>query len=153
MSALGQKQTFASQKATSAYPQKRTLGPRLKTSAKGQERTTKPSVTYLTDARFAVCSIVFDFSEDNSVTLMRPDKPTLCPEDSVFELVKKLSCGNPGAVLILCKIASEDRDPYDLFFELDDLNSVGSRIWEVYKDTCREDFEDFVQRVRDRAIH
>ena len=110
-------------------------------------------MTYLTHARFAVCFIVSGFSEDNSVTLMRPDKPTLCPEDSVLELVKKLSCGNPGAVLILCKIAREDRDPYSLFFDMDDLELVGSRIWEVYKGTCREDFEDFVRRVKDRTIY
>jgi len=36
---------------------------------------------------------------------------------------------------------------------MDDLELVGSRIWEVYKGTCREDFEDFVRRVKDRTIY
>ena len=113
----------------------------------------EPSVTYLTDARFAVCSIVSDFSENNSVTLTRPDKPTLCPEDSVLELVKKLSCGNPGAVLILYKIVGRHRDPYSLLLDMDDLELAGSRIWEAYKDVCREDLEEFVRRVRNRLIY
>ena len=84
---------------------------------------------------------------------MWPDKPTPCLEDSVLELVRKLSCGNPGAVLILCKIVGRHRDPYSLLLDMDDLELTGSRVWEAYKDLCREDLEELVRRVRDRIIY
>ena len=84
---------------------------------------------------------------------MRPDKPRPRLEDSSMELVRKLGCGNPGAVLILYKIVGRHRDPYSLLLDVDDLELAGSRIWEAYKDVCREDLEELVRRVRDRIVY
>ncbi len=84
---------------------------------------------------------------------MCPDRAKLCLEDSVLDLVTKLSCGNPGAVLVLCEIVGRDHNPYGLLLAMDDMELAGSRIWEAYKDICREDLEELVRRVRNRTLN
>ncbi len=70
----------------------------------------------------------------------------------MLDVVEKLGCGNPGAICVLFQIISWNRDPYDLLLDMDDLELAGSRIWEAYKDICREDLEDFTRHVRNRRL-
>jgi hypothetical protein len=84
---------------------------------------------------------------------MCPSRAILDLKDSALELVKKLSLGHPGAIVLLTKIVGSCRDPYSLLLDMDDLGLTGPRIWEAYKEICGEDIEDLVGRVRARTIY
>jgi hypothetical protein len=84
---------------------------------------------------------------------MCPGRMRLCLQDSILDMVEKMSCGYPGAILVLQKLIARDCDPYGLLLDLDSLDVVGSRIWEAYKDICREDLEDFVRRIRTKTLN
>jgi hypothetical protein len=84
---------------------------------------------------------------------MGANSALLSLQDSVLDQIEKLSCGHPGAVLVLFKLFSSDRDPCSLLLDMDDLELAGSGIWTAYKDICREDVDDFIRRIRNRIIY
>lgn len=67
--------------------------------------------------------------------------------DTITDVIVKMSEGNPGAVTICCRLLKEgggidpDGIPGGLGFvlDLDSLGLYGSRIWMLYKDVCGED--------------
>ncbi len=77
---------------------------------------------------------------------MCPDWPTM--QDSAFDLLNKLCRGNPGAAVVLYQIFLTVPDAYNLLQEIDAVGWGGARIWEIYKDACREDSDAFVRLVK-----
>lgn len=68
--------------------------------------------------------------------------------DNWEEAIKKISEGNPGAlrVLIQCYQKSFLIGQF-IIAELDIKEIYGSHIWELYKDKCGEDLDEFILTV------
>ena len=67
--------------------------------------------------------------------------------DSMLDVVTKMSEGNPGALRVIMELFTEvpTIDPQNIMggigaiLELDTLGVYGPRIWMLYKDVCGED--------------
>jgi len=80
--------------------------------------------------------------------------------DSVFDVLKKVSEGNPGALNVCMRLIREGEyiDPDNIMggigivLSLDGMEIYGSRIWMLYKDVCKEDLVDMVAELRSRQL-
>lgn len=85
---------------------------------------------------------------------MLPDDPTARPkvelEDSLFEIIYKISEGVPGAMVGIAKLMKSDKEGFMLLLGLDDMNIRGSQIWEAYKYLYNEDANKFAEAVKNR---
>jgi hypothetical protein len=79
---------------------------------------------------------------------MCPDRPTT--RDLAFDLMTKLSRGNPGAAVVLYQIFLHDPEPYERLRDIEGLGWSGARIWQLYRDDCGEDIDAFVRLVKDK---
>ena len=68
--------------------------------------------------------------------------------DSTFDVIAKMSNGNPGAVNVLCQMLSPDAEEIDTdavmggmmkILALDSLGIYGTDIYVLYNDICRGD--------------
>lgn len=64
-----------------------------------------------------------------------------------YEVVPRLSNGDTGATLILGMIAGQAKGEFNLmiaYYKIVELRGwIGSRLWEVYKDEHKQNFENF----------
>jgi len=82
------------------------------------------------------------------------------PEDSVEEMLIKMSEGNPGAMRVLMDLAeiSPIVDPQNLvgafgpILNLDVVGLYGPNIWMLYKDVCGEDYYKVLVLLRSCQI-
>ena len=85
---------------------------------------------------------------------MLPDDPTARPkielEDSMFDVIYKISEGVPGAIVGITELMKSDEAGFMLLLGLDDMNIRGSQVWEAYKYLYKEDGKKFAQAVRNR---
>ena len=58
------------------------------------------------------------------------------PLDYAVEKLIRVGKGNPGAISVLTEMM---RRAPEIVLHLETLNIVGSRIWMLYKDVCKED--------------
>lgn len=68
---------------------------------------------------------------------------------SIFELIKTMSEGNPGAMRVLMELLKTN-DSIILLLHLDDMNIRADQIWIGYKDYCGEDLDKFVTAIKAR---
>jgi hypothetical protein len=76
---------------------------------------------------------------------------------SVMDALVEMSEGNPGAATVLAQIMqrAEEIDP-DIpmniipIMMMDDMGIYGSRIWQFYKDFCKEDIPNLLAVLRAR---
>ncbi|MBU2249610.1 MAG: hypothetical protein KKD77_22880 [Gammaproteobacteria bacterium] len=71
--------------------------------------------------------------------------------DSVFDVVKTMSEGNPGAISVLMQIMKKD-EQFGLIHILclDDMNIRGTQIWIGYKDFSGSDIDVFIENIKTR---
>lgn len=85
---------------------------------------------------------------------MLPDDPTARKkielDDSVFDVIYKMSDGLPGAIVGMTELMKSDETGIMLLLGLDDMNIRGSQIWEAYKYLYNEDGKKFADAVRKR---
>lgn len=97
---------------------------------------------------------VTDFSYNLSSRLYLPEDPTarkkIRSEDTVMDIMLKLSEGIPGAIVGVRELMQVDETGGMLLLGLDDMNIRGSQIWEIYKYYCGEDAEKFAELVSSR---
>lgn len=83
-----------------------------------------------------------------------PDDPTARPkielEDSMFDVIYKISEGVPGAIVGITQLMESDEAGFMLLLGLDDMNIRGSQVWEAYKYLYNEDGKKFAEAVRNR---
>lgn len=86
-----------------------------------------------------------------------PDDPTAREkielDDSIIDIIVKMSEGVPGAIVGLTKLIKSDKDGFILMLGLDDMNIRGSQIWEAYKYLYNENGEKFAQAIKARDKH
>ena len=76
--------------------------------------------------------------------------------DTVLDIVMKMTEGNPGAITVLGRLQREHAqiDPQNMMgwlgvvISLDSYGIYGSRIWMLYKDVCKEDLVNMVGIMR-----
>lgn len=76
--------------------------------------------------------------------------------DTILSSITKISDGVSGAVVVCAEIMDkyEDIDPdssiggFGVILELDYLGIYGSRIWQLYKDVCKEDIVKTIAVLR-----
>ena len=76
--------------------------------------------------------------------------------DTVLDIVMKMTEGNPGAITVLGRLQREHAqiDPQNMMgwlgvvLSLDSYSIYGSRIWMLYKDVCKEDLVNMVSIMR-----
>lgn len=78
-------------------------------------------------------------------------RPKIKLEDSVFDIMDKMSEGLPDAMVGIVELMKADENGLMLLLGLDDMNIRGSQIWEAYKYLYHEDGKKFVQAVRGRS--
>lgn len=87
-------------------------------------------------------------------TELMPDDPTARPkvelEDTMFDVIYKISKGLPGAIVGLTQLMQADEAGFMLLLGLDDMNIRGSQIWEAYKYLYNEDGKKFAEAVKNR---
>ncbi len=85
---------------------------------------------------------------------MLPDDPTARKkielDDSVFDVIYKMSEGLPGAIVGITELMKSDEAGVMLLLGLDDMNIRGSQVWEAYKYLYNEDGKKFADAVRKR---
>ncbi len=76
-------------------------------------------------------------------------------EDTLIDIVVKLSEGNPGAITVCNQLLNKGNvDPYAIMggfsylLDLDMFGIYGSQIWMLYKDVCRENVVDVITVLR-----
>ena len=83
-----------------------------------------------------------------------PDDPTARPkvelEDTMFDVINKISEGVPGAIVGITQLMQADEAGFMLLLGLDDMNIRGSQIWEAYKYLYKEDGKKFAEAVKNR---
>ena len=83
-----------------------------------------------------------------------PDDPTARKKielnDSVFDVIYKMSDGLPGAIVGITELMKSDEAGFMLLLGLDDMNIRGSQIWEAYKYLYNEDGKKFAEAVKNR---
>ncbi len=94
---------------------------------------------------------IFSFQGDEFSFLDREDDPTARKKielnDSIFDIIYKISEGVPGAIAGITQIMKSDKNGFMLLFGLDDMNIRGSQIWEAYKYLYNEDGKKFAKAV------
>lgn len=83
---------------------------------------------------------------------MSYENPRLELSDTMLSAIVKFSESNPGAFSVLSKVAEKaseiDPDdafgPYGTFFNLDNLDVYGGKIWILYKDICGQNISKFI---------
>lgn len=87
-------------------------------------------------------------------TELMPDDSTARPkvelEDTMFDVIYKISEGVPGAIVGLTQLMQADEAGFMLLLGLDDMNIRGSQIWEAYKYLYNEDGKKFAEAVKNR---
>ena len=85
---------------------------------------------------------------------MLPDDPTARPkiqlEDTMFDVIYKMSEGLPGAIVGITALMNADSNGFMLLLGLDDMNIRGSQIWEAYKYLYHEDGKKFAEAIINR---
>ena len=85
---------------------------------------------------------------------MLPDDPTARPkielEDTMFDIIYKISEGLPDAIVGITKLMESDEAGFMLLLGLDDMNIRGSQVWEAYKYLYNEDAKKFAEAVKNR---
>jgi hypothetical protein len=77
-------------------------------------------------------------------------------EDSMVDIVTKMSEGNPGAISVCTKFlqCAQQVDPDNMFggvgpiMMLDTYGMYGSKIWMLYKDVCNENIAHTIGMIR-----
>lgn len=74
-------------------------------------------------------------------------------QDSLQDIVAKMSEGNPGAINVMCSVlkAKGDLDGMMCLLNMDDMGMRGPAIWIGYKDYAKEDLDKFVEAVGNRS--
>lgn len=72
-------------------------------------------------------------------------------EDTVANIILKMSEGNPGALRVLMKMLRKE-DGIIYVFTLDDMGIYGSQIWVGYKDHCGQDIDKFIESIKKREV-
>jgi hypothetical protein len=83
----------------------------------------------------------------------RQTRERITLNDSPFDMMIKMSEGNPGAITALAELAKNDpmgMNGVMLILHLDDMGMRGSQIWVAYKDHCKQDIAAFVKAIEDR---
>lgn len=92
------------------------------------------------------------FSFGRFGTELMPDDPTARKKielnDSVFDVIYKMSEGLPGAIVGITELMKSDEAGFMLLLGLDDMNIRGSQIWQAYKYLYNEDGKKFAEAVR-----
>ena len=70
--------------------------------------------------------------------------------DSFYDLVIKISEGNPGAITVISQMINDNPASMMNVLSLDDMNMRGSQIWVAYKDYCGESIDLFMESVKKR---
>jgi hypothetical protein len=91
---------------------------------------------------------------------MSYENPRIELSDTILDIVKKFSEGNPGALRVCCDIleVAPKIDPQDAFkalgtfFALDNLDIYGSKIWMLYKDVCKENYVTMLAVLRAQQL-
>lgn len=87
-------------------------------------------------------------------TEVLPDDPTARKKielnDSVFDVIYKMSDGLPGAIVAITELMKSDEAGFMLLLGLDDMNIRGSQIWEAYKYLYNENGKKFAEAVKNR---
>lgn len=87
-------------------------------------------------------------------TEILPDDPTARKKielnDSVFDIIYKMSDGLPGAIVGLSELMKSDEAGFMLLLGLDDMNIRGSQVWKAYKYLYNEDGKKFAEAVKKR---
>lgn len=87
-------------------------------------------------------------------TEFMPDDPTARPkvelEDTMFDVIYKISEGVPGAIVGITQLMQADEAGFMLLLGLDDMNIRGSQVWEAYKYLYNEDGKKFAEAVKNR---
>lgn len=73
------------------------------------------------------------------------------PGDSVPVALYKMSDGNAGAISLLMDLLKEENGIVYIL-KLDSLNIYGSKIWEIYKDVCQEDWANYLRWIKEARI-
>jgi len=81
-------------------------------------------------------------------------------QDSLKEVLFKVSEGNPGALRVCMEIVKEGKqiDPDNIMggigvlLSLDDMEIYSSRIWMFYKDVCKESIVGMLAVLRARQL-
>ena len=82
---------------------------------------------------------------------MSNDRPKISLQDSLVDIIVKMSERNPGAVEVLSGLAKEFGDDGTmLMLNLDDMNIRGSRIWLGFKDFAGQNMEVFRAAILSR---
>ena len=87
---------------------------------------------------------------------MFKDQSVITLEDTMMDMVKKMSEGNPGAVSVVCQIIKTGGliDPDDAFgglgtiLHMDTWGIRGPKIWMLYKDVCGQDLVKTIGMTR-----
>jgi hypothetical protein len=83
----------------------------------------------------------------------RQTRERITLNDSPFDMMIKMSEGNPGAITALAELAKNDpmgMNGVMLILHLDDMGMRGSQIWVAYKDHCKQDIAAFIKAIEDR---
>lgn len=72
------------------------------------------------------------------------------PNDSFYEMVTKLSEGNPGAMNVITQMLNKNPASIVQLLSLDDMNIRGTQIWIAYKDYCGESLDLFIDAIKNR---
>jgi hypothetical protein len=88
--------------------------------------------------------------------MFRHGKERLKLDDSVMDIVQKMSDGNPGAITVIMAVLSKGGgiDKADFMggmgtvLSLDTHGIYGSRIWMLYKDVCNEHLPSMIGILR-----
>lgn len=97
---------------------------------------------------------IFSFKGDGFSFLdsdLLPDDPTARKkielDDSMFDIIYKISEGVPGAIVGIAEIMKSDKNGFMLLLGLDDMNIRGSQIWQAYKYLYNEDGKKFAKAI------
>ncbi len=70
-------------------------------------------------------------------------------EDSIEDVLEKMSNGNPGALNVLNRIIDKKEEQgFKLILKMDSLGLRGSSIWICYKDYCKKDIDKFISEIK-----
>jgi hypothetical protein len=77
-------------------------------------------------------------------------KEKISLNDTMTEVLVKMSEGNPGAITVLTQMLLEDHNNFMFILHMDNMNMRGASIWIGYKDHCKEDIKVFIEAVKNR---
>ena len=76
------------------------------------------------------------------------------PTDNSSDVIFKLAQGNPGAISVLLQLIKKlgEMKSIIFFLSLEELDLRGSKIWEIYKDHCKEDIDMFIDHIKEKMV-